>query len=389
MTKTDKNFRIPLFYAITSLFWFSLYSYVPGLSLYAENLGANHRMVGLIISSYGFVQMLLRIPLGIYSDRLNRRKIFIILGILASIISSLGMASFKSPFALLIFRGISGIAAAAWVPFTVLFSSYFSREDSTKALGYINSFNALGQMAALLSGGIIIKIFISDRSPFYLASIVGLLALLMATGIVENKIDKEPLKFKELIKVGMEKDLLIASGLAVLSQLITFATVFGFTPLAAQAIGADQNQISLLTTLSSLPGIFAAALSGSRAIKNFGRRRTIALSFLVMALTSASIPLTKNINTLYLSQMIGGFARSIGFSLLMSLSIIKMPQEKRATAMGFFQSIYGLGMFIGPIMVGFISDFAGLDWGFWITGIIGILGTILSFRLIEPLMDEL
>ncbi|MDR0272568.1 MAG: MFS transporter, partial [Clostridiales bacterium] len=59
--------RIALFYIVTSFFWFSLYTYVPYVSPYAENLGANHRLIGLIGGAYGFTQMAIRFPLGIFS----------------------------------------------------------------------------------------------------------------------------------------------------------------------------------------------------------------------------------------------------------------------------------------------------------------------------------
>ena len=35
--------------------------------------------------------------------------------------------------------------------------------------------------------------------------------------------------------------------------------------------------------------------------------------------------------------------------------------------MGFFQAIYGLGMFAGPVVVGFISDTVSLNAGFYFT----------------------
>ena len=100
------NYRIPLFCIVTSLYWFSMYTYVPNLSTYAESLGATHKMVGLILGSYGFTQMLLRIPLGIFSDRINKRKIFINLGILTSLLSALAMGILKSPVCLLIFEDV-------------------------------------------------------------------------------------------------------------------------------------------------------------------------------------------------------------------------------------------------------------------------------------------
>ena len=383
MRNESTQYRIPLYYLVTSLFWFSLYTYVPNLSIYAEGLGASHKLIGLILSSYGFTQMILRIPLGIYSDTINKRKVFILLGILSSLVSALGMGLFKNPWALLIFRGLSGVAAAAWVPFTVLFSSYFTAQESSKAMGYINSFNALGQMVAMLLGGIIAS-KLSPQAPFFLAAGVGVVALLLGTNIVEKEEKREPMKLTQLLGVGKEKQLLIPSSLAVLVQLLTFASVYGFTPLAAQKIGANEFQTGLLTTLSTLPGIFASAMSGSIFAKKFGERKTLTLGFLTIALSCSVIPIINNINLLYISQMTGGFARGVIFSLLMSLSIQSVESHKRATAMGFFQAIYGIGMFIGPILVGVISDLVGLSWGFWIIGLVGVIGALLSFMLIRP-----
>jgi len=70
---TYKNYKI-LFSVIIILFWFSLYIYVPQLSNYAKELGASYRLIGLIGSAYGFSQTILRIPLGILSDKLRNRK---------------------------------------------------------------------------------------------------------------------------------------------------------------------------------------------------------------------------------------------------------------------------------------------------------------------------
>ena len=108
-----------LFSAVIVLYWFSLYTYVPILAPFAESIGASHKVVGLILGSYGFTQVLLRLPLGILSDALGRRKIFVISGLLFSLSSSLGMWYYSSPLMLLIFRGLAGVAATTWVCYTV------------------------------------------------------------------------------------------------------------------------------------------------------------------------------------------------------------------------------------------------------------------------------
>lgn len=380
MKKTQ--YRIPLFCIVTGLYWFSLYAFVPNLPTYAESLGSSHKMTGLILGSYGFTQMLVRIPLGIYSDTIGKRKIFILLGIIIAVISTLGMALFPAPGALLFFRGMTGVAAAAWVTFTVLFSSYFSIEDASKSLGYLNSFNALGQMVAMFLGGILAK-KLGLRAPFFLSTVIGLFGLILGLGIVEKASQREPLDIDSLLTVGRERNLLIASGLAILIQILTFATVYGFTPVAAERLGADEFQRGLLTTLSTMPTIFASAMSGSIFAKRFGERRTIVAGFALFSLSCAMIPVIDNLKFLYMTEIVGGFARGLVFPLLMGLSIKAVDSDRRGTAMGFFQAIYGVGMFLGPVLVGFISDIAGLSWGFWVVSILGVTGSIISAIFVD------
>lgn len=381
--KNDK--RSIMFIISTCFFWFSLYAYVPILSPYAQSLGASYNMIGLIIGSYGFTQMLLRIPLGIISDKINERKIFIIIGIFLTILSSLGMWLFKNPLYLLIFRGLSGGAAASWVTFTVLYSSYFNKNDTSKALGILNSFSFLGQMSATLLGGIVAQ-KLNIEFTFMLAFIGGLISILFGFQIHEEKsIIKKSIELNDLLKIIKDKNLLLVSALAIISQLITFGTVYGFTPVNAKIIGANSIQLGILSTLSILPSIFSSAISGTYFTKKIGEKNSIIFSFIIISISCFSIPFINNINILYLSQFIGGFGRGIVFPLLMSLSIKNVNFEKRATAMGFFQSIYGLGMFLGPVIVGFLGSQFNLTIGFLTMGLFGIIGAIISFLYLDSI----
>ena len=63
------------------LFWFSVYTYPSFLTTYAVNeLKAPSTIAGMIVGSYGLAQLAFRIPLGILSDFLKKRKPFIMLG---------------------------------------------------------------------------------------------------------------------------------------------------------------------------------------------------------------------------------------------------------------------------------------------------------------------
>src|SRR5512134_3278488 len=100
---------------IILLFWMSLYVYVPILPVYAAyEKGASLKIVGLIVASYGLSQLLLRVPYGFWSDRLRKRRPFIALGLVLSIVSGLGLAFSPNSLLLILFRTVGGAAAGTW-----------------------------------------------------------------------------------------------------------------------------------------------------------------------------------------------------------------------------------------------------------------------------------
>jgi MFS family permease len=334
-------------------------------------------MVGMIIGSYGLTQLLLRIPIGVFSDAWGIRKLFIIGGITLAAISSFGMWLLPTAGALLLFRGLAGVAASTWVDYTVLYASYFSSHEAPKAIGFISAVNNLGQVAAMLAGGYLAQT-IGLTSPFLLGALAGGAGIILSLFVREAEAAPKPVNMKALFEVLQDCNLLRLSGLGIVLQVITFVTVFGFLPLAAQQLGANNFELGLLTTITMVPSIFSAAMSGSYFSKRFGERPTLVIGLIILSLSCMVIPLITSLSLLYLSQAIGGFARGLVLPLLMGLSIKLFPDDKRSTAMGIFQAIYGLGMFGGPVLAGALSSTYNLAMGFWVTGMIGLAGAGLA-----------
>ena len=116
---------IILSYFSTLLFWGAVYIYMPILAPYSKMVSGSLQAVGMVMGAYGLSQLLLRIPLGIWSDRWRRRKPFILLGFIFDGLAALGLI-LSSNTAMLFFSVLTaGIASSMWVPFAVLFSSYF------------------------------------------------------------------------------------------------------------------------------------------------------------------------------------------------------------------------------------------------------------------------
>lgn len=382
MTEQENKKSIRLFVLVTAFYWFSMYAYIPTFSPYIETMGASHKMVGLILGSYGFTQMLARIPLGIYSDRINKRKIFVIIGIILSGISTLGMYLAQAPELILFFRALAGVSAATWISFTVLFSSYFADQEAARAIGIINASNKSGQVLGMLLGGVVAQL-LGQRFPFLLAAGGGVAALFLSLNVAEKSSQKKPIKAAEIIEVAKNRSLLLLSLLAIIMMMIVHSTAFGFIPVVAKKLGAGSFQLGLLTTITTLPGILSSYLSGSVFTKKYGEKNTVTTGFILLAVSCLLVPLLNQLYLLYFNQILNGFAQGMILPILMGLSIKNVAAHRRGTAMGFFQAIYGLGMFAGPLLVGTISDFSSMKIGFLFIGCVGLLGACLS-RIYQP-----
>ncbi len=385
----SRSYRIPLFCAVTLLFWASAYTSVPIMAPYVESLGGSHQLAGWIVGMYGISQMLLRIPVGVMSDRFHKRKLFITFGLLFTGLSGLGLWITKDFTWILLLRALAGAASATWVDFTVLFTSYYKHEDSTKAIGTISFYNSLGQLIGILLAG-----WTADKMgweyAFLLGALIGAIGLIGSFFLVEHfEEHTQKITLQGIANVASDRMLLVVSLLAILSQILAFATVFGFTPVYATSLGADKSDMGLLTFVSILPVAFASLLGGRRWSEKFGEKRITVWGTALVGIFTLTIPFTHQLWLLILTQAIAGFGRGLSFPVLMSLSIKHMSSDKRATAMGFFQAIYGLGMFVGPVLMGIIGDWFSISQGFLILGVIGCAAAWLTQVIINTKAETL
>lgn len=360
--------------AVIPLFWFSLYTYSAYLTEYITSLGESMAFAGMVSGAYGLVQTLLRIPAGLISDFIGKRKPFVTIGCLLSTSSALGLLFSKSPEALLVFRGLAGAAAACWVQISVMYSSYFDKSEATRAVGSALSLNNSGQLLGVLAGTVA-TIFLSIRYTFLIAVAGGVAGILLSLFTAENRFEKD----KSGLWANLVSDkpalarLITVSLFAVLAQVMLFGGPSGFAPkLAKDFFGATKFEMGLLTVLSSLAIVLCSRLLSIRLQKRLGYKGTLFAGFLCCTVYFLSVPLLKSLQALFAMQALYGVGQGTLFPVLMGLSIKNVSETKRASFMGVFQSVYGIGMFIGPWLVGELGDRFGLVNGFFTIGFIGL-----------------
>lgn len=366
-----------------------MYTCVPILASYVEYLGASYKMTGLIVGMYGLIQMILRLPLGIISDRLHKHKIFIVFGLMFSVLSGLGILVTQDITWILFLRALAGAAAATWVDFTILFTRYYSKENTSQAIGTLSLYSMLGQMLGILSGGWIAEYY-GWESSFLLGASVGMIGLLGSFFIVDKR-DKEieTITVHKIIKVSSDKTLLTVSFLAILFQMLIFATVFGFTPVFAQSLGASKFDMGLLTFFSTFPTAIAAWMGGGMLTQRFGEKKVLLIGLILISIFTILIPFIKSVLILIMTQALAGLGRGLVTPILMSLSIKHIDVARRSTAMGIYQSFYGLGMFNGPLFMGIVGDLLTLKQGFIILGLLGGILVLLTQYLLRFKQEQI
>lgn len=363
-----------IFAAVTLLYWTSLYSYVPILSPYLlEDLQVGGTMAGVVLGSYGFMQLMVRLPLGIASDRMQRRKPFIAFGMLTAGLSCLLFVAGASPGWALAGRTVSGISASTWVAFTVLYAAYYPPRDVTKAMSTISFLIVAGELLGMGLSGWLAEDF-GVQSVFYAGAAAGLAGLLLTLFIKEPKegVSRTPIRLADIGAVVKSGTLIRVSILSILAHGILFITMFGFTPsYATGVLGASNAELSLLSIVFMVPHALAQFFSGRLIVPKLGIWTTIGISFAFSGLFTTAIPFTESMTALYVTQALNGLAQGLHFPLFLSLAISGTAAEKQATAMGFYQAVYSIGMFAGPFIAGIINDWGGLNAGFWLGGMTG------------------
>lgn len=366
---------------VVFLYWMALYLYAPTLPTYAKTKTQDLALVGVILSMYGFWQMVIRLPVGIAADWLGRRKPFIVGGLILVGAGATVMGLARGWEGLLVGRAITGLAAATWVPLVVIFSALFDPLEAVKASALLTVVGSVGRIFATSVTG-----WLNQRAgyglAFFLAAGVAALAVTLVLPLKEappagNGQRKRP-SASSVGRLITRRDVLLPGLLSAIAQFTNWATTFGFLPILAQGLGASDVTISLLVSLN-LVFLTLGNLAATAAAGRVGGRRLVYASFVILSAGVAGTAIAHSIQMLFVSQALIGLGTGIGYPVLMGMSIEYVVDDERTTAMGLHQSVYAAGMFAGPWLGGILASAMGVQPMFAATAAaslsLGLLGT--------------
>jgi len=210
---------------------------------------------------------------------------------------------------------------------------------------------------------------------FFLAAGSAGLAIILLLPIPDTIRPPKSPSFQTIGKLFIRRDVMIPTILATISQYANWAAIFGFLPLLAKGLGATDVLQSVMVS-ANIAVLIVGNLLAATLSKRIGERNLIYITFVLLALGLVSSALARSLAVLMVFQLAIGLSQGISAPVLMGLSIQRVDEAQRTTAMGIHQSIYAFGMFAGPAISGVLSEAMGIPLTLGITGAVCLLAGV-------------
>ncbi len=366
------------FLIMVALFWFAQYVYIPFQTTYLTSWNVTSNFIGIIIGAYGISQLVLRLPVGLLADTVGIHKPFIIIGCFAAGGASLVRIFLPSGNGFLIANLLSGLASAMWISFMVFYTQSFLKEEEQQAATCrIVLFNNAGILLGFITSTLLYEI-VGMRIICVLSLISGILAGIIGLRIKEEKKYTNRVSLKSLLQVCTSKRMIVFSLIALIQQGIQLTTTMSFTAQILKDLGATSVYVGFASILYMLSAVVFSGVASSKYCRKRGPSFFIPVVLISVAIYCILVPRLSAIPMILIFQILPGLSTGILFSYATSEAMKDIPQNKKSTAMGFYQAFYALGMTFFPILTGDIAERFDMKMGYLVLAVIAIFGCILS-----------
>jgi len=380
-------------YSITVLFVLYMLDYAlrsvigPMTPALKSSLGLSDTEVGWLMSVVLIGVAVFALPLSFVIDRWRRSKMISLISVVWSVASIL--SGFCVNFGqLLTTRALVGIGEAGFVSGGMaLIVGMVRKARRAFVTGIWAAAIPLGSAVGFLVGGWVTKSWGWQAALWSLAA-PGILFGILAWFMPDYKINKETLgkagngrstaiiaTLKEMVQIKTLPVLYIAIALAICLQQ---GAIPWLPVLLNRSMGMDNAVASTVSSAIALLAVISMPLGGWVADKVSRRNPRNKVLVMVVGLWLTGLLIAAGAYFASLPLFIAG-CFFIPFGVSAQLNVVQeiVPVYRRATAWGLYMLTgYILGGMWGPIIMGAVSDAAGIQIAYIVISAIGIVATI-------------
>jgi predicted MFS family arabinose efflux permease len=360
-----------------SLF-FAFYVLTPLLPLYmSEHFGAAKDVIGMVLSGYTITALIMRPFSGYLVDSFPRKLVLMV----SFTAFAVFFAGYLAASTLLLFTIVRTLHGAPFGTLTVANSTVaidvLPSSRRTEGIGYYGLSNNLAMAMAPSIGIFVYRYTHSFELLFWIALLVAFAGLMVDASI------KMPAKMHSGSRTALSLDrFFLTRGWLLGLNMVAFGFCFGVLSNYLAIYGKEVMGITGGTgtyfMLCSV-GLILSRLQGSKALRQ-GRVTHNAATGMVISLVGYTLfILMPNMVGYYTSALLIGLGNGHMWPAFQNMTISVAPNSQRGTANSTILVSWDVGMGLGILIGGIISERVGYAAAFWTVVAINAIGVMTYF----------
>ncbi len=361
-------------------------------------------ITGLVLSLFGFVSSSIQRLTGVVSDRIQRRRIFVLLGLLLLSITSFSYSLISSYAGLLFIRALQGLAGGMIIPAGVALVSEFSSTTTRGgSMGVYNTFRLIGFGAGPIAAGAVVQggpynintlaVEINGfEAAFYFAALTAATSFFLVWIFVDDPdyIDEESTSQGLGFKVFSSRPDKVFTTVFTLGLATLFmATCIALFATLQNPVNERLDQGSTLFGLQFAAFIIAQVLFQTplgRASDKIGRRPFIIWGMALLIPTTIAQGLVLSPVSMFIARFLQGVAGAMVFSPALAL-VGDISGRETGGNLSILTMGFGFGIAVGPLTSGYLIRYGFLT-PFLFGALLALMGTLLVATHIEETIEN-
>lgn len=350
---------------------------IPMLPYFVTHFGASAVVVGGLMATFSFCQLLSAPLWGNVSDRIGRKTVLIVsqigatigwamMGLASPIAAELAVAPIAVVFAARILEGVSGGNISITQAYV---ADLVAPGERARAFGLISAMFAAGMVFGPFGGGILYARF-GFATPFLVAAGLQLVTLLLTIVMLpesRSRAREEERVGLSALLVGFEKPelaRLLLQKLAIALALYGWFAVFAL--FLARQLGFSLTQTDYLFSIFAIFNVFMNVVVVGRVSARLGDRMMSNVGLASLVAGFAIVPIVHGLGLLSATMILFSFGMALTNTGITALISNAASDREQGTVLGTSSSLDSLsGVIAPPVSTGLLgafgSAFAGIE----------------------------
>ncbi|APB31467.1 MFS transporter [Vagococcus teuberi] len=384
------NKKSMMYLAISNLFLVFLGAglVIPVMPMLKEDMHLSGSTMGLMISVFAVLQLIVSPIAGSLSDKVGR-KLIIAIGMLIFAISELIFGLGQVVSWLYVSRGLGGIAAALIMPsVTAYVADVTTFDERPKAMGLVSAAISGGFIIGPGAGGFLAHF--GMRVPFFAAAFLAFVGFVMTMLILKEP--EKQLVHGQVAEKGSVMDIL-KDPIFTFPFVVILISSFGlqsfesiYSIMATVNFSFSTSEIAAIITVSGVLALICQLVFFDGIIKRIGEVGLIRVSFFASAIFVGVIAFTDSKWVVVLST----FVVFLAFDLLrpgITTYLSKHAGDRQGTVNGLNSTFTSFGNILGPMASGILFDINHF-YPYYVSAIVLLLTSFLSLMWKKELPEK-